>query len=202
MSRITYGYKRRQSDILMTGMCVINKMENNPYFPNPPAALAKLKKVVPEFKTALANAMGRDMEMVAVKDNLKELVLTLLQELVDYVLKVSKGDRIIILSSGFEPGKERRKTWVAPVIKELEVKLGGPGTAYIQAKKVSGVKAYAHQYTSEQPGPNTEWINEFSSIKKHTFKGLQSEKRYWFRILGIGSRKRKSYSPIVSVVIQ
>lgn len=183
-------------------MCVISKMENNPYFPNPPAALAKLKKAVPEFNTALANAMGRDMEMVAVKDNLKELVLNLLQELVDYVLKVSKGDRIIILSSGFEPSKEPRKTWVAPVIEELEVKLGGVGTAHIQAKKVSGVKAYVHEYTSEQPGPNTEWVSEFSSIKKHTFKGLQSEKRYWFRVLGIGSRKRKSYSPIVSVVIQ
>jgi hypothetical protein len=202
MCRITYGYKRRQSDILLTSMCVITKMENNPYFPKPPAALTKLKKAVPKYKTALANALGRDKEMVANKDKMKALVLNLLQELADYITKISKGDRIIILSSGFDASKEPRKTWVAPAIEELEVKLGGAGTANIQAKKVSGVKAYSHQYTAEQPGPNTAWVSEESSIKKHTFKGLQSEKRYWFRILGIGTRRRKSYSPIVSVVIQ
>ncbi|HUP11930.1 MAG TPA: hypothetical protein VM187_06960 [Niastella sp.] len=202
MCRITYGYKRRQSDILLTSMCVISKMENNPYFPKPPAALAKLKTTVPKFQTALANALGRDKEMVAIKDNIKELVLNLLQELVSYVMEISKGDRIMILSSGFDASKEPSKTWVEPVIEELEVILGGAGIANIQAKKVRGIKAYTHQYTYEQPGPNTQWVSEVSSVKKHTFKGLQSEKRYWFRVLGIGTRRRKSYSPIVSVVIQ
>jgi hypothetical protein len=183
-------------------MCVIEKMENNPYFPDPPAALKKLKKAAPAFQAALANAMGRDIEMVAIKDKKKEVVLNLLQELVDYVTKISAGNKIIILSSGFDASKERRKTWVDPSIKELEVKLGGPGTATIQAKKVFGVKAYIHQYTSEPPGPNTTWVREESSVKNHTFKGLQSEKRHWFRVIGIGTRNRKSYSPIVSVVIQ
>src|ERR1044072_9677977 len=88
MSRINYGYKRRQHDILMTSMCVIDKMENNPLFPKPPAALEKLKKATPAFQKALANALGRDKHMVAVKDGKKELVLALLQALVKYVLKV------------------------------------------------------------------------------------------------------------------
>jgi hypothetical protein len=202
MCRITYGYKRRQSDILLTSMCVVEKMENNPYFSKPPAALAKLKKAVPAFQAALADALGRDKHMVALKDQKKELVLILLQELAEYVIKISKGNRIIILSSGFDASRERRKIWMDPAIEKLEVKLGGPGTATILAKKVIGVKAYVHQYTAEQPGPNTKWVTEESSIKNHTFKGLQSEKRHWFRVLGIGTRNRKSYSPIVSVVIQ
>ena len=202
MSRINYGYKRRQHDILMTSMCVIDKMENNPLFPKPPAALEKLKKATPAFQKALANALGRDKHMVAVKDGKKELVLALLQELVTYVLKVSNGDRMIILSSGFDATQERRKIWIAPVIEDLEVKLGGPGIATIQAKGVKGVKGYAHQYAIEQPAKHTIWHSEGSTNKKYTFINLKSEKRYWFRIVGIGTRKRQGYSPIVSVVIQ
>lgn len=202
MSRITYGYKRRQHDTLMTSLCVIDKIENNPFFPKPPAALAKLKKAAPAFQKALANALGRDKHLVAVKDEKKELVLALLQELARYVLKVSNGDRTIILSSGFDTTKERRKTWIPPVIEQLEVTLGGPGVATTLAKKVSGVKGYMHEYATEQPGKNTEWFSAGSTLKKYTFDKLQSGKRYWFRVVGIGTRKRQGYSPIVSVVIQ
>lgn len=202
MSRITYGYKRRQNDILVTSMYVLDKMENNPLFPKPPAALAKLKKAAPVFQIALANALGRDKHMIAIKDEKKDLVLSLLQELVLYVLKVSKGDRTIILSSGFEPTRERRKTWISPEIEILEVILGGPGIATTLAKGVKGVKGYVHQYTTKEPDKNTEWHTEGSSLKKHTFMHLKSEKRYWFRVVGIGTRKRHGYSPIVSVVIQ
>jgi hypothetical protein len=202
MSRITYGYKRRQHDILITSLYVISKMENNPLFPQPPAALKKLKKAAPEFQTALADALTHDKYFVAFKNKKKVIVLNLLQELVSYVTEVSNGDKAIILSSGFNASKEPRKTWIPPAIGKLEVKLGGPGIATVLAKKVSGVKGYAHQYTTEEPTHNTLWHTEGSSLKKHTFTGLRSEKRYWFRILGIGTRKRKSYSPIVSVVIQ
>lgn len=202
MSRITYGYKRRQNDILITSLYVISKMENNPLFPKPPAALKKLKKAAPEFQQALADALGRDKFLVAIKDQKKELVLNLLQELVTYVTEVSDGDRIVILSSGFEPTQERRKTWISPVIEKLEVMLGGPGIVTTLAKGVKGVKGYVHQYTTKQPDKNTEWHTEGSSLKKHTFIHLTSEKRYWFRIVGIGTRKRQAYSPIVSVVIQ
>jgi len=202
MSRITYGYKRRQHDILMTSRCVISKMENNPLFPKPPAALKKLKKAAPEFQDALANALTRDRVMLAIKDQKKELVLSLLDELVLYVLEVSDGDRAIILSSGFDASKEPRKIWIPPSIGNLEVTLGGPGIATTLVKKVSGVKGYIHQYTLEKPTPNTEWYSDGSSLKKHTFMNLQSEKRYWFRVMGIGTRNRFVYSPIVSVVIQ
>lgn len=202
MCRITYEYTRRQNEILITGMRVIEKLENNPLFPDPPATLAKLKKAAPEYQSALVNAKGRDKEMVAIKNKLKEVVLKLLLELSMYVTKISKGDRRTILSSGFEANREPRKIWVAPVIEQLEVTLGGQGVATTMAKNVTGVKAYIHEYTTEQPGPHTIWASTGSLIKKHTFKNLKSEKRYWFRIMAIGTRQRTSYSPIVSVVIQ
>jgi hypothetical protein len=183
-------------------MRVADKLENNPLFPNPPVALTKLKKAAPELQAAMINAAGRDKEMVAIKNKIKSTVLKLLQELAAYVTKISMGDRRMILSSGFDTNRVPRKVWVAPTIEELIVKLEGPGAVTVMAKNVSGVKAYIHQFTTEQPGPNTQWNSEGNMIKKYTFKNLKSEKRYWFRVIGIGTRKRQGYSPIVSVVIQ
>jgi hypothetical protein len=202
MSRIVTKYKRRQSDIALTANRVIEKMPNNPDFPNPPIVLAKLTKLLPEFQTALAHAAGRDKHLVAIKNEKKLIVLDLLEELARYVTEKSKGDRSIILSSGFDAYSLRSKTGSSPTIKDLEVELGASGEATTRASNVSGVRSYVHQYTTEFPGPNTEWISAVSSKNNHKFEGLISEKRHWFRVIAIGSRKRIGYSPVVSKVIQ
>jgi len=202
MSRIVTKYKKCQSDISLTAACVVEKMDNNPAFSDAPVALAKLKKVLPKFQTGLVNALGRDKHMVAIKNNLKAIVLDLLDELAKYVIQKSKGDRIIILSSGFDANKERRKIGSAPSIGVLEVELGPPGKATVTARNITGARAYIHQYTTEPPGLNTVWISEEGTEKRYTYEGLISEKRYWFRVVAIGSRSRKAYSPIVSKVIQ
>lgn len=202
MSRIVTKYKKCQGDIYLTAACVVEKMNNNPTFSDAPDALAKLKKVLPKFQTGLANAAGRDKYMVAIKNNLKEMVLELLDELAKYVIKISKGDRTIILGSGFDAGKERRKIGNAPSIGVLEVELGPPGKATVTARNITGARAYVHQYTMEPPGANTIWISEESTEKRYTYEGLISDKRYWFRVVAIGSRQRKAYSPVVSKVIQ
>ncbi|HEX6427403.1 MAG TPA: hypothetical protein VF008_06935, partial [Niastella sp.] len=62
---------------------VEEKMENNPGFPNPPAALGELKKLRPEFQTARANAKGRDKEMVAIKNAKKASMLNYLEEVAE-----------------------------------------------------------------------------------------------------------------------
>lgn len=202
MSRILTKYKKCQSDISLTAACVVEKMNNNPAFADAPSALKKLIKVLPEFQKGLVNAAGRDKHWVAIKNNKKLIVLDLLDELAKYVTKKSKGDRVIILSSGFDANKERRKIGIEPSIEILEVELGPPGQATITARNVKGTRAYLHQYATEAPGPNTEWISEGSTENRYTFRGLTSEKRYWFRVVAVGSRRRKSYSPVVSRVIQ
>ena len=80
--------------------------------------------------------------------------------------------------------------------------LGHPGEVIIRIKKVTGIKAYIHQYTMELPGANTVWVGEGSSEGIHTFQGLTSEKRYWFRVVAIGYNKQRVYSPVISRVIQ
>ncbi|AEV98200.1 hypothetical protein A4D02_35225 [Niastella koreensis] len=203
MKKVNAKYKKRQSDIVTICQRVIENMENNPAFPNPPAALAELKKVLPEFQNALVKAEGRDKQMVSIKNDKKAIVLAYLQELSDYVTVTCNNDRTLILGSGFDATNEIiGSSYPTPSIEILEVELGAPGEVTTRAKKVSGIVAYVHQYTKELPSINTEWIGIGSNQNSHTFEGLISDKRYWFRIVAIGTDGRRGYSPVVSKVIQ
>lgn len=203
MKKIVAKYKKRQSDIAVVCQRVIDRMENNPVFPNPPAALADLKKLLPEFQTALANAEGRDKQMVSIKNDKKANMLAKLQELCDYVTVTSNGDRTLILSSGFDVTNATSSgSNLPPSIEMLDVELGPSGDATTRAKSVTGAKGYVHQYAKEQPSMNTEWIGIGSSHSNYTFEGLASDKRYWFRVVAIGTDGQRGYSPVVSRVIQ
>ena len=172
-------------------------------YTDPPAALAELRKMYPEFQIARANAKGRDITMVSIKNDKKAIALNLLQEVADYVTAKSKGDRTLILTSGFEVSSETNSNRnLPPVIEKLVVELGPSGEATIRTREVAGVKAYIHQYTTELPGLNTIWTQEGSSQGTYTFQGLSSDKRYWFRVVAIGFNKQKAFSPVVSRVIQ
>lgn len=203
MKRNVAKYKKRQVDITIICQRVIENMENNPVFPNPPAALADLKKELPELQKALVNAEGRDKQMVSIKNDKKAIALALLQELAAYVTETCKGDRTLILSSGFDvTNATSGDSNLPPSVELLLVELGSPGEATTRAKNVTGAKAYVHQYTKEQPGLNTEWIGIGSSTSSYTFEGLSSDKRYWFRVVAIGTDGQRGYSPVVSRVIQ
>jgi hypothetical protein len=192
---------RNQRDLIIICQRVIEKMETNPVFPNAPAALANLKKTLPEFQVSLVNAISRDKEMVAIKNNKKALILALLEELAQFVIATCKGDRALILSSGFDVTDEQNIR-IETTIETLEVELGAPGEAIVRVKKATGALAYIYEYATEPPGANTVWVREESTIRDYTFKGLQSDKRYWFRVLAIGRRSQKAYSPVVSRSIQ
>jgi hypothetical protein len=202
MKPITTKYDKRESELKTTSDRVITNMDNNPDFSDAPPALAELKKVLPEFTEARANAKGRDIKMVSIKNDKKAIVLNLLQHLADYVTVKSKGDRTTILSSGFYATGDDSSNNEPPSIGLLEVELGQSGDVTTRAKNVAGAKAYVHQYTKEPPGASTEWIGEGSSSANHTFVGLTSDKRYWFRVVAIGVNKQRAYSPVVSRVIQ
>jgi hypothetical protein len=202
MNRIKTEYKKSEGELVMTGLCVIDKLENNEDFPNPPEAFAKLKKAIPDFRSALANAKSRDKYMVAIKNDIKDVVLELLEELADYVTTVSNGDRTILLGSGFDITSENGSGKQKPAIEKLEVDLKVAGEATIRTRNVTNAIAFVHQYTTEPPTAHTRWYGEGSSLGRYTFKGLESEKRHWFRVVAIGYFGMRGYSPIVSMVIQ
>ena len=203
MKPLTAKYNKRESDLVRTSNRIIEEMTDNPDFPDPPPALAELKKEVPEFQEVHTNALSGDKKQVSIKNDKKVIILALLQALADYVTVKSKGERTLIISGGFDVPSETNSTRnQPPSIEKLEVELGQAGEATTRIKNVKNAKAYVYQYTTEPPGLNTVWSSEFTSQGSHTFQGLSSVKQYWFRVVVIGFNGQKGYSPIVSRVIQ
>lgn len=196
-------FSKREEELDLTSERIVEKMENNPSFPNPPAALAELKIKQLAFRAARKNAEGGDKEMVSIKKELKDIVQNLMQEVADFVTVTAKGNRSLILNSGFDVPSENNTTRnQPPAIEKLEVELGQAGVVTTIARNVTNAKAYTHQYTKEQPNSHTEWVGTGSSHATHTFEGLSSGQQYWFRVVVIGFKKQKAFSPIVSRFIQ
>jgi hypothetical protein len=189
------------SETATFGYRVLEKMEGNPNFPDPPAALATMKKLLPELQSALGNAKGRDIEDVALKNSKKAELVALLAELAAYVTLTSNGNRLKILSSGFfiSGGNGNEP---APVITQLEVMLGAPGEASLNVKRLRGARIYMHEYTSQPPTEETVWHSEISKFPYHTYSGLTSMTKYWFRVVAISREGQKVTSPVVTKVIQ
>jgi hypothetical protein len=199
---ISKKYKRqRDGDLSMTGKRVVEKTDNNPNFSNPPEALAKLKKLVPEYDESVVNAKGRDKEMVAIKKAKKKEVVALLSELDSYVTLTCNGDEALLLNSGFDITGQTEEQPMAP-IQKLEVELGPPGEVTIRVKRIKGARAYMHQYTTEPPTSETVWINEGSTNAFFTFRGLKSGTKYWFRIIALGVNGQTVHSPVDSRIVQ
>jgi hypothetical protein len=195
--------KIRQSDIAVICQRVNENMENNPYFPILPQEHGELKKVLPEYQASLANAKGRDKVMVSIKNDQKAKVLNLLAIIADYVTVTCKGDRTMLLTSGFDVTDENGSdNSIALAIEKLEVELGESGEATTHITKATAAIAFVHQYTTEAPGANTVWTSEGTSQSFYKFEGLSSDKRYWFRVAALGRNGQRIYSAVVSRVIQ
>lgn len=202
MNRITFEFKKFQHEIVSLGHYVITCMENNEAFIDPPPALDKLKIVLPKYKQALSDSRNRDKYHVSLKNDLKAEVLELLHQLADYVTLTSKGDRTTMLSSGFNVNSTNGSNKQPPTIEILEVDLDVTGQATTRVRKVTRAIAFVHQYTTEPPNAQTRWYGEGTSLSSYTFEGLESDKRYWFRVVAIGYYGLRGYSAIVSKVIQ
>jgi hypothetical protein len=196
----SYKYLR-DGDTVLTGYRVVEKMEDSPNFSDAPPALAATKKLLPEVLTAVNNAKGRDVEAVQLKNNLKEELVGLLTELAAYVTLKCKGDRLMLLSSGF-PISGASSTQLDQVIQELEVEIKTPGVATTKVNRLRGARAYLHQYTTEEPTAETVWHIEAGKHPHYTFNGLKSMEKYWFRVVAVSRDGQNITSPLVWRVIQ
>lgn len=201
--KITNGFKLfRDNNLIGFAYGVKGKMQNNPTFPQPPATLGDLDKILPEYQEMVnVKASGGDEEMRFNKKAIRAKVITLLTDLADYVTLTCNGDPAKLVSSGFELARARGTKAMA-AIKELKVTVDRTGEAITKVKRVAGAKAYIHQYTTDPLTSDNVWVNKVSTEPGYNFTGLKSKEKYWFQVIAVGLDGQESASPPVSRVIQ
>jgi hypothetical protein len=152
-----------------------------------------------EFSTALSNAGGFDREMVAIKDGKQAILRQMLTELAYYITQISKGDKAMLLGSGFDINGETGKPQKAPP--KLRVELGMSGQVTTRVNRVTKARAYVHQYTADPLTVQSVWISETTLKPDHTFTGLESASRIWFRVIVIDKYgKQLFWDPVLRIV--
>jgi hypothetical protein len=200
--KITSGFKQfRDYELLGFSFDIKGKMQNNPTFPQPPAALGDLEQTLPVYQEVNRKASGGDEEMRFSKKAVRAKVIALLMELVDYVTITCNGDPAKLVSSGFELAKARG-TKVMAAIKELNITADRSGEAITRVKRVAGAKAYIHQYTTDPLMGDNVWVNKVTTDPSYTFTGLKSKEKYWFQVIAVGLNGQETASPPASRVIQ
>lgn len=203
MDNITNSFNRgRDGDLVNTSFLVIESVTDNTYFPNPIPALADIKKAAQEYQAALYDAAGRDQRLVSIKNDKRAVLRALLTQLAEYVSSVAKGDRTVLLSSGFTLARAKGEMATLKPIDKLMVDTETPEQAVIRIKKVNGAKAYIHQYTTGAITNGSQWVSRTITEPWCTFTGLQPGVKYGFRVIAIGAGEQSVYSPIVSRFIQ
>jgi hypothetical protein len=144
---------------------VVTAMTNNPNFTTPLPSLADVSAAIAALLTAETAALSRLKGTVVVRNDKKAALVTLLQELRNYVQKTADADQengaAIIQSSGFPVRKtavHKPRTFAAEP---------GPvsGSVVVTAQAAARRASYEWQYSTD--GGKT-WIEAAPSLKSRT----------------------------------
>lgn len=189
----------RAGDLVKITRRILDNLNDNAQFPNPIPALADVEKALQEYSAALSDAGGFDREKVAIKDNKQATLRQLLTELAYYVTQISKGDKALLLGSGFDINADTGTSQKAPP--KLRVELGMPGQVTIRVGRITKARAYVHQYTADPLSPESVWISETTLKPVHTFTGLESASRVWLRVIVIDKKGEQIiWDPVLRIV--
>jgi hypothetical protein len=204
MDKIISSFNRgRDGDLLNDSGKVIQDMTKNAaLFPNPNPSVAELMKVTEEYKVALYNAKGMDTMAVSIKNDLRAVLRSMLTQMAEYVTSVAKGDRTVLLASGFTLARAKGEVTKLKPIEKLMVNTETPEQAVLRVTRVKGAKAYVYQYTTGAVGSESQWISKTITEPRCVLSGLQPGVKHSFRVIAIGPGDQAVYSPIVSRFIQ
>ena len=181
---------------------VSDSLKGNAKFPEAEPKRTKLEEKCNELRRSISTAGRKDRTLSSAKNDIKGEVVSILDELADYVTTTSNGDKTMLLSSGFDITGDKDLSQALQPIEKLVVVSDQPGQATIRVKRVAGARSYVHQYTPDPLSPDSVWVSETSTGREHTFSHLKSVSRYWFRVIAIGKGNQTVHSPLVARVVQ
>jgi hypothetical protein len=200
--KIVRTYKRMtDAAVLPFAQNVYNKVNGNPLFPTPTPDMPTLLTAITNYSDALSAALNRDREKVALKNSAKFALISMLDELANYITLVANGNLDTILAAGFEVNKIPGTVTIdTPVL--VFMNGDNPGELVTIADNASNAKGVVHEITADPLTENSVWRSVASTVKSHTFTGLQKGVNYWGRVTAIGGNQQRMVSGPASRIVQ
>jgi hypothetical protein len=126
-----------------------------------------------------------------------------LHSLGTYVLFTANGDELVAQSSGYSIAKTPAPAPQISKPENLQLADGvNKGELEFSFNKVAGARSYIYQYAADPVTNDTVWNTQTGTHRKTTFSGLESQKKYWCRVVALGINGQAVTSDAVARIVQ
>jgi hypothetical protein len=202
------GFTRLTNDAFMTRVTtIINGIDGNPKFPNPPITAADLNNAADGLAKSMAGCLDGSKKALAERMQKRSELALMLRTLGHYVEITSAGDEGTLLSSGFEAASTTRNMTPQPLDQPYIVKVnqGISGQLLVVAKSVNKARSYDLRYAVVGAGGV---IGSYTTLmvatvkKTQVFTGLVPGTVYMFQVRAFGKLGHTDWSdPVQRMVI-
>ncbi len=209
-NRVTVALKSfmgfSEANVLAFSDAVITALTGNANFPTAAAPLATLVTANAAYAAALSIAKDGNRMQAAEKNVAKLAVQDALRELCNLVNFVAAGNRVLLLSSGFDISKDIAATVVIEPAKNVIVSYGAnSGEMNVAVKGVKGHKGLVFEYSvatdNNTIAEDATWISRPSSTTQCTLVDMPVGQRVHIRIGISGARRQLVYTaPVLKLV--
>jgi hypothetical protein len=200
--KVTIDYSKKNytdAELSVKAGNIVENMTGNPNFTTPIPALADISATIVSYNAALVTAEKGSMDDRVIKNSWRSKLESQLQELSLYVQLTSKGDGVIISSSGLDVNKKRSA--VGPMAKpeNVIIKVGGnKGSVVISCDPIDLALFYEIDYAEVTTDGVYDWVHKTSTKHYLLIEGLTSGKQYAFRIAAAGTDPSRVWSGIIT----
>jgi hypothetical protein len=199
MSKINLSFSNLFSaDFLQQAQRIVTALTGNPAFqppwPTPIPTLAQLGTDLAAYQAALAAAAAGDRNHIADRRAARRTLQNDLALIAPYLQAVSRGDAVMLGSTGFPLRKQSVRATVfdppsAPA--NFVVTRGSlSGTLSVSCRRMSGVGSYeVQQVATADPTVEANWsaAGTFKNSQRMTLEGLPSGKLCSVRLRAVGT---------------
>ena len=194
--------KYSDTEISVTATNILDNMTDNPNFTTPIPPIADVRATVSSYVVSLAKAEKGSQDDRVIKNSWRAKLEDQLKDLSLYVQLTSKGDAVIISSSGFDTNK--KPGTVGPLYKpeNVSVKMGdNKGSVWFACDAIDRASFYEFEYAEVTADGILNWIHKTSTKHKILIDGLTSGKQYVFRVAGAGSDPSRVWSDEITTFV-
>lgn len=192
---------RNYTDTELSVKCtnVMDKMMGNLNFPNPTPTIQEIRETNTSYMAALANAEKGSADDRIIKNSWRAKLESQMKELSLYVQLTSKGDAVIVSSSGLDVNKKPVAVGALPKPENVTVKMGNNmGSVWVSCDAIPSASFYEFDYAEITADGVLNWIHKTSTKHKILIEGLTSGKQYVFRVAGAASDPSRVWSDRIS----
>lgn len=197
--RLTLNFKGiRDPDLSLLAFTVQSKMNGNEKFPDPGMLIIELSEITRQFDQAMIDASNGDREKIAIRNNVKALLIKKLKQVGEFVKKEANDKEELLLSSGFD---------LTQPVDEIKLKhpndfqiLPGskPGEMILKVRGVKGARSYMYQWTPAPVTPQSIWQSIAGTRCKKVITNLPLGQDYCFRMAAVGARNQIIYTQVLN----